>query len=64
MRGMRQLLTKGQWFLLFNVIAIAFIYLSGNFRFTASDIVSALFALALVNGAALISASKFKDWKK
>lgn len=64
MRGIRQVLTKGQWFLLFNCAVVAVIYLTGNLGFTATDIFSLLVALALVNGAALISANKYKDWKK
>ena len=64
MRGMRQLFTKRQWFILVNCAATVTVYLAGNLHFTATDIISLLVALALVNGAALISANKYKDWKK
>jgi len=61
---MRQLFTKRQWFILVNCAAIVIIYLTGDLHFKATDIISLLLALALVNGAALISANRYQDWKK
>jgi hypothetical protein len=64
MRGMRQRLKKWQWFVLFNLVVLAGLYLKGSLRFTVQDILSVILGLGLVNLASLISAAKFKDWKK
>jgi hypothetical protein len=61
---MRQVFTKKQWFILFNCGTISVAYLTGNLEFTVKSVASFLIALALVNGAALISAKKYMDWKK
>lgn len=64
MRGMRQRLKKWQWFALFNLAVVAGLYLWGNLRFTVQDVISVIIGLGLVNVISLISARKFKDWKK
>jgi len=64
MKGMRQLLTKPQWFLFFNCFLIAVLFVTGNLRFQTDYIVADLVGLALVNGATLIAANRHKDWKQ
>lgn len=64
MTGMRQLLTKGQAFIVLNCVLIASLYLAGDLRLTLGSAITALIALALINGMALISANRYKDWKK
>jgi hypothetical protein len=64
MPNMRQCFTKAQWFVLFNCILIATLYFSDNLHFTLEHMATSLIALALVNGATLISANRHKDWKE
>ena len=64
MSGMRQRLTKKQWFILFNCAAVAALYICGDVHLRADYVVPDLLALIAVNAAALISAGRFKDWKK
>jgi uncharacterized membrane protein YhaH (DUF805 family) len=64
MRGIRQYLTKGQWFVLFNCGVIAAMYLSGNLHFAAVSLVPVLIALAVVNAMSAIAARRYTDWKK
>jgi hypothetical protein len=64
MKGMRQLFTKGQWFVFFNCLLIAALYFTDNLRLQADYIIADVVALLLVNGATLISANRHKDWKK
>ena len=64
MRGIRQRLKKWQWFTIFNLAVGVGFYLTGSWHFTVQDVISVILGLGLVNGAALISARKFKDWKK
>jgi hypothetical protein len=64
MPNMRQYYTKAQWFVLLNCILIATFYFTDNLHFTLEHMASAVIALALVNGATLISANRYKDWKE
>lgn len=53
-----------QWFILFNCVMIATMYLTGNVYFTTKYIVSDLVALVAVNALSIIAARRFTDWKK
>lgn len=64
MKRMRQLVTKTQWFVLFNCSVVIVMYLTGNLRWNSKSVISNLIALLAVNGAAWISAGKYTDWKK
>ena len=64
MKGMRQLVTKTQWFVIFNSITIVVLYLRGDLQFTAGSIIAILLVLFVCNGLILISANKYTDWKK
>ncbi len=64
MKGMRQRFKKWEWFALFNFAVVTGVYLTGSLHFTVQDVVSLIIGLGLVNVASLISAHKFKDWKK
>ena len=64
MRGIRQRLTKVQWFALFNCAAAGALYATGNLRWRAGDLVPAILVLGAVNAANFVAARKYKDWKK
>lgn len=64
MRGMRQRFKKWQLFVLFNLAVLAGLYLKGSLHFTVQDILSIILGLGVINALSLISAAKFKDWKK
>lgn len=64
MRGIRQRLTKPQWFVLFNCVALGALYVEGGLRWRAGDVIPAILVLAAVNAANVVAARKFKDWKK
>lgn len=61
---MRQKLKKWQFFALFNFTIVAALRLWGNIHFTAQNIISVIISLGFINFLSLISAKKFKDWKK
>ena len=61
---MRQLVTKRQFFVVFNTVMVIVLYATGHLHFAINSIGPALVALLLVNGAGLISANRFKDWKR
>ena len=58
-----QLLTKKQWVLLFNVVAVAALIISGRLRFSVASIVLTVIALAVVNAVAWLSSKNYPDWK-
>lgn len=64
MSGMRQRLKKWQWFALFNVAVVVAACVTGRLQFTVQGVVSLILVLGLMNVLSLISAAKFKDWKK
>jgi hypothetical protein len=64
MKGMRQLVTKKQWFAIFNSITIAALYLTRHLQFTMNSIITNLIVLLACNGLILISANRYADWKK
>jgi hypothetical protein len=63
-KGMRQLVTKKQWFAIFNSITIAALYLTRHLQFTMNSIITNLIVLLACNGLILISANRYADWKK
>jgi hypothetical protein len=54
---------KKLWFVIFNVVCIAYLAISGRLEWTAESVVSCIFVMLLMNGIALISARKFSDWR-
>ena len=57
-------MTKKQWFLFFNFVVIAAMFLTGNLKLTTKSIVSNLIALIAGNIATLFGARRVTDWKK
>ena len=64
MKGMRQLVTKKQWFIIFNTVTIVVLFLMGDLQFTENSIITNLVVLIICNGLISISANKYTDWKK
>jgi hypothetical protein len=62
--ALRQRLTKIQWFILFNCVCLVASYFSGTLHLTVDWFVPDALAFAAINVVALISARKYKDWKK
>jgi len=58
-----RLLTKTQWFVLFNVVAIVGLLLAGRLDWSLKSLVTSAVALLAVNFAAMISARNYPDWK-
>jgi len=63
MKSFHELVTRKQWFLLFNLAAIILLVVTGRLEWTVESVVTSLIALAVVNGAAAISARNYPDWK-
>jgi hypothetical protein len=64
MRGMRQLVTKRQWFVILNSVTLVVLYLRGELQFTTDSIITTLVVLLICNSLILISANSYTDWKK
>jgi hypothetical protein len=58
-----RLLTKTQWFVLFNVLAIAGLLLTGRLEWSLKSLVTSAIALLVMNFVAMISARNYPDWK-
>jgi predicted membrane-bound dolichyl-phosphate-mannose-protein mannosyltransferase len=58
-----QLLTKRQWFILFNIVAIVGLLLTKRLNWSLQSIVTSALALLVVNFVAAISARRYPDWK-
>jgi hypothetical protein len=58
-----QLLTKKQWFILFNVGTITTLILSGRLKWSLESVVTSAIAFLAVNFVAAISARHFPNWK-
>jgi hypothetical protein len=63
MTWLQRLVSKRLWFLMFNVICILYFVVTDSLRFSFESILTAGFALMIMNAIALISARKFPDWK-
>ena len=55
--------SKKQCFVLFNVVSVVGLVLTGRLKWSAESIVTSLIALLLMNGVAAISAKNFPEWK-
>jgi hypothetical protein len=58
-----QLLTKRQWFILFNVVGIAALLLTKRLNWSLESIITCAVALLVVNFVAAISARRYPNWK-
>jgi hypothetical protein len=58
-----RLLSRKQWYVSFNVMAIVWAIVTGRLRWSAKSIIIAAFALAVMNTIAHISGRNYPDWK-
>lgn len=63
MKKLRELVSKKQWFVLFNLVSIVALVLTGRLKWSAESLVTSLIALLVMNGVAAISARNFPEWK-
>jgi hypothetical protein len=58
-----RVVSKSLWFVLFNVVSVSFLILTGSLRWHWLSIGICSAVLLLINGIALRSTHKFPDWK-
>jgi hypothetical protein len=63
MKTMHELVTRKQWFVLFNAACVIASVATGRLTPTWDSVVINLLVLGLMNGIAAISARNFPDWK-
>jgi hypothetical protein len=63
MRKLHELVSKKQWFILFNVVSVIALVVTGRLKWSAESLVTSLIVLLVMNGVAAISAKNFPEWK-
>jgi hypothetical protein len=63
MRKLHDIISKKQWFILFNLGTLAALALSGRLTASLESLISNLFALLVVNIMALIASRRYPRWK-
>jgi hypothetical protein len=63
MKKLQELVSKKQWFILFNVGTLIALALAGRLTSSRESLVASLVALIIMNGVAVISSRNFPDWK-
>jgi hypothetical protein len=63
MKRLHELVSKRQWFILFNVVGVIALVVTGRLKWSAESLVTSVIALLAVNGVAAISARNFPEWK-
>jgi len=63
MKRLHELVSKKQWFILFNVGTLIALALAGRLTASWESLVTSLIALLIMNGVAAISARNFPEWK-
>ncbi len=63
MRTLHEMLTKREWFVLFNVLGAAVLLVTGRLNFSTESIVTSLGGLLVMNGLAALSMRNFPEWK-
>lgn len=63
MKRFHELVSKKQWFVLFNVVGVIALVLTGRLKWSTESLVTSLIALLVVNVVAAISARNFPEWK-
>ncbi len=63
MKNLRDLVSKKQFFVLFNVVSVIALAVTGRLKWSAESLVTSLIALLVMNGVAAISAKNFPEWK-
>ena len=63
MKKFHDLISRKQWFVLFNIGSFVVLVLTKRLTWSAESGVMSLIALLAVNGVALVSARNFPEWK-
>jgi len=63
MRKLHEVVSKKQWFILFNGGTLIALAVSGHLTASGESLVTSLIALLIINVIAAISARNFPDWK-
>ena len=63
MRKLHELISKKQWFILFNAGTLIALGVTGRLTLSRESLVTSVVALLIMNGIAAISARNFPDWK-
>jgi hypothetical protein len=63
MKKLHELISKKQWFILFNLVSIVALVLTGRLKWSAESLVTSLIVLLVMNGVAAISARNYPGWK-
>ncbi len=63
MRKLHELVSKKQWFILFNVASVIALAVTGRLKWSKESLVTSLIVLLVMNGVAAISAKNFPEWK-
>lgn len=63
MKSFHEWVSKKQWFILFNVVAVIALAVTGRLEWSTESLVTSLIALLAVNVVAAISARNFPEWK-
>ena len=62
-RKLHELVSKKQWFVLFNFVSVIALAVTGRLKWSAESLVTSLIVLLVMNGVAAISAKNFPEWK-
>lgn len=63
MKNFHELVSKKQWFVLFNLGTLIALALDGRLTSSTGSLATSLLALLIMNVVAAISARNFPDWK-
>lgn len=63
MKKLQELISKKQWFILFNLVSIVALVLTGRLKWSAESVVASLIVLLVMNGVAAVSARNYPEWK-
>jgi hypothetical protein len=63
MKKLHEVVSKKQWFILFNAGTLIALAVSGRLTTSRESVVTSLIALLIINVIAAISARNFPDWK-
>lgn len=63
MKKLHDVVSKRQWFILFNVLGVIMLVVTGRLGLSPKSLITGLVALLLMNGIAAISARKYPEWK-
>ena len=63
MRKLHELVSKKQWFILFNVASVIALAVTGRLKWSTESLVTSQIVLLVMNGVAAISDKNFPEWK-